>query len=632
MTPPLLTAVALGAGIGLAVIGLLASLSVGLNLNSVVGTLASGLLLAAYAYLTVATSGAVLSTLAPGQTLRLVQSAEGAPSTIVDVIIAFDSPNDLEGAAFSLAAAARLRYPKDRLRLHVAAASKAANSSPLLAELVQTYGASWMAFPSCRLDQALDHAVSRTAGGLVLILRPGEAPICDVLERVSASFAADPTLGFVELNPFLIDGDGAKADIAQARRLPADAGPLARAMLRGGTAPSLTARPTALWRRGALMSAGGIARGRKDGEAFARITAQARGWSRQICPFPAIAAFTPRSVADTVALMTARRVGALDSLIASGNAGFRLADMALTLRSLAQILSIFTPIALAMVFASASFATLAGVSAWGGTSPMVGAAALIGMLALLALQAAAASGWRHSAAALCMDSAATFKMADAVWALLAGGRLRLNPMTAWLAFNLAALCLAAAGLGIARIIATPDLFAVTGAQTAIAAIGAFLSFCALGAVREPRQKRAAPRLPSNLEAELVVGGVTIPGHIRDISVQGARFEADASGALGIVAVGGLIKLQGPDGPIQLPVQLSRVRDAAGGVSFGLQFTGRQLIAFAHAVTLAYQSQERFAAARDARGLAPNSILTALRALGNGVKGALRSETLPARST
>lgn len=619
-TLPPVTVCALGAGAGVAAIGSIAGIAAGLPYGSPFAMALAAVFLGAQTFLAVHAIFAALAAVAPKPFLRPLAPPPNSGPPVTDVVIALDDPADVERAAFSLAAAARLRYPADRLRLHVVAAGAAAESSPSLAMLAQSYGASWlpMSLVPTR-ERALQHAFDRTAGQLALFLKPGEAPAADLLERVSGSFSSEAMLGFVEIGHFLVDGDGARADTAAPRRLPSDAGPLARALLRGGPRPSPASPVTVIWRRGTLISSGGIARGTLDGEAMARVTAVTRGWTRRVAPAPMIATFAPLSMADAVAEQAQRRLAEIDVIAQMGFAPFGRAHVGQLFRSLTLLTGTLAPFALIAVLIAPPLAVLSGVRLWGGPLDLFASLAPLAVLSTMMVSAAAQSGWRHSAAALFIDIAVQFKLARPVLTLIAGGTPQISVKTSLLPSGIAAIALAALGLGAAKLAANPGLAAWIAPLLLLCAVAIAAALGALGAIREPRQKRAAPRLPADMDAELIAGGRRIPGRLADISIQGARFVASENKPLDLAVVGGLIRIVGPHGPINLPVQLSRAAPDMGHMTFGMRFTGRQLIAFANAVMLVYQTQERFARARDIRGRAPNGMLATLKALGNGVR-------------
>lgn len=619
-TLPPLTVLALGAGMGVIAIAALAGVSAGLSTASPFAAGLSALFLSAQLYLAIHVFFAAMAAVAPKAFLRPLAAPSHVPPPVVDVIIALDDPDDVERAAFSLAAAARLKYPADRIRLHVAVAGSAAETSPALAHLAQSYGASWlpMSLVPTR-ERAFQQAFDRTAGQLTLFLKPGEAPAADLLQRVTGAFAAEAMLGLVETGHFVVDGDGARADTAAPRRLPADSGPMARALLRGGPRPSPASPTTAIWRRGALISSGGIARGTIDGEGMARMIAISRGWTSRITPAPMIATFAPSTMADAVAGQARRRLAALDVVAQLGYAPFARSHIGQVFRTLAILSGALAPYAWVILLTAPALAVLAGTALWGGPASLFLTLAPFGVLATVMVSAVVQSGWRHSAAALFVDTAVSFTLVRPSFALIAGASPRIATQTVLLPTILTAVSLAALGFGCAKLAAQPSLWSFLAPLLTLCAIGLTLSLGAMGAIQEPKQKRAAPRLPTDMEAELVAGGRRITGRLADISIQGARFVADDTAPLDLSVVGGLIRIVGPHGPIHLPVQLSRAASETGHMTFGMRFTGRQLIAFANAVTLVYRTQERFAQARDLRGRAPNGALATLKALGNGLR-------------
>jgi hypothetical protein len=628
--PSAWSVIALGAGAGAALCGAMAALNGGLALETPLSASLSALFVCGQLYLTGYAVLACLHAVSPAPFTRPAPPGMALPS--VDVVIAFDDPQDTEAAAFSLASAARLRYPADKLRIHLVAAGAAAKAGEPLVQLARTYGASWMpmSLASTR-GRAMAYAFERLAGQLTLFLKPGDAPAADLLDRIAPMFSAQPTLGLVACGHFLLDADGARAGTANARRLPADPGPVARALLRGGVAPCPSMDMAALWRRGALVSSGGLPPADAEGELRARLTAVSRGWESRLHGVPMIARFAPSTTGQAAQIMAAERFGALDTLLAAGFEPLARNHWHQAFRTLTLLAGLFAPFALILVLAAPPLAALLGARLQGGEPAAFALYGPAAAFAVLGLMASTLSGWRHSAAALFLEVAANLALAGPHWALLRGRASSPRGPAVALTVMLAALGLAGAGYGGAAAAADPRLFPTLAPLAVLSLMTAILALGALGAVREPRQKRAAPRLPACMDAALVVGHVRIDGRLADISVQGARFVANAHTVPEGAAVGGLIRLVGPHGPISLPVQLSRAETAGGETSFGLKFTGRQLIAFANAIALVYRTQERFAAMRDARGQAPLSPVTAAGALLNGVAALLTFGRKPVRA-
>jgi PilZ domain len=302
-----------------------------------------------------------------------------------------------------------------------------------------------------------------------------------------------------------------------------------------------------------------------------------------------------------------------------GYAPFSRQHIGQIFRSLTALTGALAPFAWIALLAAAPLAVLTGSRLWGGPIDLFASLAPFAVLSALLVSALTQSGWRHSAAALFVDIAVQLKLAGPMLSLISRTAPTIAARSAIVPTILAALSFAALGFGAAKLAAAPYYALWLGPLLALSALSLFASLGALGAIHEPRQKRAAPRLPTDMEAELVAGARRIPGRLADISIQGARFVAGDGKVLDVHAVGGLIRIVGPHGPINLPVQLSRAAPEAGHMTFGLRFTGRQLVAFANAVTLVYRTQERFARARDLRGRAPNGVMATLKAIGNGVR-------------
>lgn len=593
----------------------------------------SSVLLLAETYCVLALIAAALTRLVRPYRVARIGAAGSPAATSADVIVLLDDPALLAQAAYSLNAAARMTYPSGQLRLHVVAYGRAADAGQPLADLARQMGASWIPIPQAtREGSALHFAHGRLAGTLTLVLRAGEAPLPEALNLLAARFVEDPRLGFIVLPHMAIDGDGALRGVEPARRLPAQKGPIAQAILRGGYDGSLAAPESVLWRRAALISGGGFQRHRLDPELASRLRAVGRGWRGLVAPFPMMAAMAPDTAAHSVRALGRLRLARIEAAITQSPGGLR-SEPGLALEGASLTLWCGLPLAWLCMIALPMVAGIAGLSlfsgGWENWAWIGGPAAL----ATLILMAQTQSGLSHLIAAVLVECAllsALFKPLGQL--LLRPSLLRAQPAlkpepSLYATTALLSLGLASLGLSVAAAAAIPALGDSRIPLAVLAGLYAVLIAAALGIRSEPRQTRAAPRMPTEIEASLVVAGKRIDGQVDNMSVHGARFVTLQSVALEAYALLALVRLVGPHGPLSFPVQLSRAQSGEGVTCFGLAFSERNLIAFTHAVEAVHRSQERFAAMKDRIAARPSGMGVTLSSVWLGMRSAFQGRVL-----
>ena len=525
----------------------------------------------------------------------------------VDVLILIADPKQTPKAAYSLAAAAQLDYPRDHVRLHLVGLERAADTDAL-ESLASKTKASWLAAsPEATSGNAINAALARTAGSLVLILNAGEAPTPDRLRRIAGGFDADPRLAFIDVPLFAIDGDPVLTDIDVTQRLPNDPGHFFKSCLKtiGAATGNLGLNQRTVWRRAALSASGSCSRWNMRPDAPARIRAAESGWRRGIATRPMVAAIAPDTVKEYLRQRLTQRIGTVDAALTRDP----LLAQGLTLRERLSwtpaLFAALLPFAWALAFAIPPLAVLLRIDIFGGVSMSEGAlVSLAAAVTALALAGTLNAGMRDNLIAAWSEMLESLVSAPAL-ARLVGRQEKTerapDPEHAnGLLVVLFAITLAGTTAGVAGWFMRPEYQHLLAAPLALTLFGACLFACLLGAIAEPRQRRLSPRMNRRIKAELLLGGERYAGRLADISVHGARFLAEEVVEMSARALAGKLTLTTPQGTTELPVQLSRQSEAGGRSAFGLSFTGRTVGEFATVVRLTHRNGDAYADMCDAR--------------------------------
>jgi cellulose synthase (UDP-forming) len=548
----------------------------------------------------------------------------------VDVFVLISDPKQTPKAAYSLAVASQLDYPRNLVHLYLVGHGKATENPTALMALADRTRASWL---SSTLDApagtSINAALARTGGSLVVFLQAGDAPTPDLLRRVAGNFNTNPRLAYCDVPSFSIDGDPMLTDIDVTQRLPNDPGHYFKSCLKAvaGTPSPLGIGLKTVWRRAALSTSGSMTRTNYRPDAVARIRAAEHEWQRGITDRPMIATLAPDTVRDYLHLRMAQRLGAIDAVLARDPLFARGLTARERLSWMPAMFASILPFAWAARIAIPSLAVLLNIPliAADRTSDAI-LVSLSGLIIALIMSGTLFSGIKTLLIGMWSELLETFLTAPSI-AMLMRGRDTGDSIPSMDRANgllVVSFALLLAGTT-AGIVALSLKGAPQAAQAAPAALTIFTALffaCLLGAVAEPRQRRMSPRMNRRLQAELLLGGEKILGRLADISVHGARFVADDLVDLPARALAGVITLNGPGGKSVLPVQLSRQTETGGRTAFGLSFTGRTVGEFATVVRLAHRSGDAYADLCDSRarplGLLKLFPILTLRGIGSFV--------------
>ncbi len=526
----------------------------------------------------------------------------------IDVFVLVSDARQTPKATYSLAVASQLDYPRELVNLHLVGHGKAVDSPAALEALAQRTGATWISSsPNAPAGTALNIAIARTGGQLLLFLQAGDAPTPDLISRIAGMFHANPSLALCDIPTFSIDGDPMLTDIDVTQRLPNDPGPYFKSCLKAphGAPSPLGIGQKTIWQRAALAACGSMNPSSFRPDAVARIRAAERKWQRGIVERPMIATLAPDTIRDYLQARLAQRLGTIDAALIRDPIFGRGVSLRERLAWVPVLAAGLLPFAWILRLAIPALAVVFGVPLISGSNVAEAiVASLAGISIALIMSGTLFSGVRTTVIATWSELLESFLAAPVLLGLLRGTQPidtapRVEGANTLLVLSFA-LLLAGTTIGIVALgIQDPSRLPLA-APAALTIFMAFLFACLIGAIAEPRQRRLSPRVNRRLQAELLVGGETLFGRLADISVHGARFVADEIVDLPARAFAGIVTMDSPAGRTTLPVQLSRQTETGGRSAFGLSFTGRTVGEFATVIRLAHRSGDSYADICDAR--------------------------------
>ncbi len=604
---PLQRSLAFGIGAAVLIVHLLWRADATLSGLTTGGFTLSIVLFAVEAFIAIGLTLSALADILPAAVEIKPEGLRDTDLPSADIFFVINDPKLAPKAAYSLAAAGQLDYPKDRVRLHLVGVDRASDQESLAA-LAERMRVSWLAAsPEATAGQAINAALARTAGTLVLTLNAGEAPTPDLLRRIAGGFVGQSDLAYCDIPVFAIDGDPALSDIDVNRRLPNDPGTFFKTCLKtiGAATGTLGLNHRTVWRRTALSNAGSCSRWNLRPDATARIRVAETGWIRGIVTRPMVAALAPDTVRDYLRTRMGQRIGTIEAALTHDP----LTRRGLTLRErlswMPALFGALMPFAWATAFAVPPLALLLRIPIFGNVDAATATiVSLIATLTAIAMAGALNAGMRGRLIGAWSEILESFLTAPSLLQIMTrrakAERVPAPEHANGLLVVVFAIALAGTTLGITAWFMRPELQGAIAPMLALTVLTAALLACLLGAIAEPRQRRLAPRVKRRMSAELLIGGNTVAGRLADVSVHGAQFIANDTVDLPARALAGQLTLDGPQGKTTLPVQLSRQLEAFGRPAFGLSFTGRTVGEFATIVRLAHKSGDAYADLCDKR--------------------------------
>lgn len=603
-----LRAIALGAGAAGLIVHLLWRIDYSLVGLTPTGLTLSSIMFAAEAFIAAALIVAAIADILPAALSIEAQSVPEQQLPSVDLFVLISDPKQAPKAAYSLAVASQLDYPRELVRLYLVGYGKATDNASSLLALAERTGASWLAASTeAPAGSAVNAALARTGGSLVMVLNAGDAPLPDLLRRVAGGFIYNPRLAYCDTPVFPIDGDPMLTDIDVTQRMPNDPGHFFKSCLKaaGGVSSSMGINTRSVWRRAALSASGFLTRTSYRADAVARIRAAEQSWQRGITRRPLVASLAPDTVRDYLHHRLALRLGTIEAALMRDPILGRGLTMRERLSWLPALFQSIQPLMWSVLIAIPPIAVLLNIPILAGASTRDGILiSLSGLVIALIMSGALYSGFRSLLIGMWSELLETFLSAPSILLMMRGrdqGEATPHVERAnSLLITSFALLLAGTAASVTIYNFKPEFQSLLAAPAALTIFSACFVACLLGAIAEPRQRRLSPRVSKRFHAELLLGGETFFGRLADVSIHGARFIADELVDLPARALRGVITLNGPAGKSTLPVQLSRQTEASGRSAFGLSFTGRTVGEFATVVRLAHRSGDAYADLCDAR--------------------------------
>lgn len=529
-------------------------------------------------------------------------SDEDAPT--VDVFIPTYNES-IEIVAPTIAAATRMIYPKSKLKVFVlddggteqkvnsddpAVAARALNRRESLQSVCETLGAHYLTRDGNVHAKAgnLNNGLAHSEGDLVAVFDADHVPAKDFLTETVGYFSEDRKLFLVQTPHFFLNPDPIEKNIGRAR-MPAE-----NEMFYGLVQKGLDkwnaaffCGSAAVLRRQALEDVGGFHGSSVTEDAESALELHSRGWNSLYVNKPLIAGLQPETFESFIGQRSRWCRGMVQILLLKNPlfiSGLTLAQRLCYLSSslfwlfpLSRIVFILAP--MAYIFFD--------LKIYVANSQEFAAYTFAYMLAALMIQSYVFGRVRWPWTSDLYEYVLSVMLFPAIIGVFLdprrpkfnvtekGQTLDENHLSslAWPyfgLFGLVAASLVVLGFRYANEPNARGLIVVVG-------VWSLLNLCltglALGAVSERRERRAAPRVASELSAHLVIGDQTTPVTIEEMSLGG--FRVRLNGLANLPARGsGVLRIEtGDGGSLETPfVNLgSRVKN--GGRGIGLKFYG-----------------------------------------------------------
>lgn len=533
----------------------------------------------------------------------------------------------------TLIAASRMRYPKDRLNVHLlddggtlqkqndrdprkAQAAIARNRS--LQILCARLGCNYLTRERNEHAKAgnINAALSRTHGELVLILDADHVPTEDLLERTVGHFGEDPQLFMVQSPHFFINPDPLERNLDTFGRMPSENEMFYQVGQRGLDSwnASFFCGSAAVLRRTHLMSIGGIQGTSITEDAETALELHARGLNSRYVARPMIAGLSPETFSSFIGQRSRWAQGMIQILLLKNPLWKRglslsqrisyLSSMVFWLFPVARMLFLITPLAylfFGMQIYRASYQEFVAYGLTHLAASLILTNYLFGhvrwpFISELYEIAQAPFLVRAIGSVLLRPRAPTFKVTAKSETL---ERNFVSELARPLLLLLGLLALGAIA-GVWRWHAFPlereNVTIVLGWNL----FNLLFVLGAIGVVHEHKQRRGMPRVPRSLEAEAMLGGTSALVQISDLSIGGAQITVSESAEIyrDLAHGQGSLTVALEGGPRTIPFEIRHAVVEEGDLVLGVRFDCQTEEQRAHVVALCFGSSEAW---RDFQG-------------------------------
>ncbi len=571
--------------------------------------------------------------------LTMADLPAGAPVPTVDVMV----PSYNEDPALlevTLRAALRMRYPADKLRVHLlddgGTDEKIAQADPIkaaaarerrarLQALCRRLGANYITRPRNEGAKAgnINHGLRLTDGDLVAILDADHVPTVDFLDHTVPWFVRYDDVFLVQTPHFMANPDPIERNLLRLfRRMPSENDMFYRTVQRGldfWSCCSFFCGSAAVLRRRHLEEIGGLAGDSVTEDIETALALHRRGYRSIYVDKPMVAALTPETFTGLITQRTRWAQGMLQILLLKRpllGPGLRWHQR---LGYMNSLLFWLFPFARA-IFLTAPLAYLVfGLRVYNASLREIVGYTVPHVIAIYMVSALLFGRMRWPLISELYEVVqCPFLLRAAVRVLLAprkpafvvtpkGESLErdfLSPLARPFYF-LFWLVLLGFVFGAWRFHAYPMARELTGVVLAWNLFNFITVLAALGVLHERRQRRGAPRVPVREPAFLVTqDGTRLACTITDISAGGARLCVAADAVSSPPAVGDRLQLLAYSHPlgrvVELPVELRAITRGDGAVSLGVRFSAGDERLADEAVILAFGDSGRWQFFQDRR--------------------------------
>ena len=562
--------------------------------------IAALLLMAAEVYSFVLTLLGLFVNFAP-ITRPVAPAPSGGDVPRVDILVPSynESPELL---AVTLCAAGQITYPDGRCQVHLlddgGTDQKCSDPNPARAaaarERRRTLQALCARFGAVYHTRARNHhakagnindALSSLSGDLVLILDADHVPTADILSRTVPLFQADSNLFLVQTPHFFTNPDTIEKNLGLFQKMPGENEVFHRAIQSGLDFWNSTifCGSAALLHRARLLEVGGIATNTITEDAETALALHARGYRSACVAHPMVAGLAPETFVGMVTQQVRWAQGMIQIFLLCNPLGRRGLTVAQRIGYLSCILYWLFPFA-RLIFLAAPIAYLVfGLRIYAANATGVLVFVLPHMVASLISSDTLFGRFRWPIIPHIYETLLGLLILRPLWATLRNPRapnFKVTPKGEQVGadfisplavpfYVVCAITLAALPIGLWRLANEPthrDTLLITLFWEML---NALLLLGALGALFERRQRRAVPRLAANMPAALLYNGERHGGRIVDLSMGGARFDAD--GPVGDPAAAGRLEIEvvvpHVAGPVRLRVHVRTQQPGWVGLAF-----------------------------------------------------------------